>query len=113
MTRLKKASDEFKRILYGTDVIAYAEADEEFHAVIYEMTGNRKLVQILNNLREQMYRYRMEYLKDKLSHAQLVQEHEEIVHALEERDEAKAVEIIVLHVERQKQYMIHRLERKN
>lgn len=113
MTRLKKASDEFKRILYGTDVIAYAEADEEFHAVIYEMTGNRKLVQILNNLREQMYRYRMEYLKDKLSHAQLVREHEEIVHALEERDEAKAVEIIVLHVERQKQYMIHRLERKN
>lgn len=113
MHRLKKASDDFKRILYGTDVIAYAEADEEFHAVIYEMTGNRKLVQILNNLREQMYRYRMEYLKDKLSHAQLVLEHEKIVHALEERNEVKAVEVMVLHVERQKQYMIHRLERKN
>lgn len=113
MKRLKKASGEFRRILYGTDVIAYAEADEEFHAVIYEMTGNRKLVQLLSNLREQMYRYRMEYLKDRLSHGQLVQEHEEIVRALEARDESRAVEVMVLHVERQKQYMIQRLEKKS
>ena len=27
-------------------------------------TGNDKLVQMLNNLREQMYRYRLEYIKD-------------------------------------------------
>lgn len=113
MERLKQASDHFRRILDGADVIAYAETDESFHAIIYEMTGNKKLVQILNNLREQMYRYRMEYLKDKKYHEQLVGEHEEVVKALEARDEARAVEVMVLHVERQKQYMIQRLEQKN
>ena len=35
----------------------------EFHDAIYAATGNSRLVQILNNLREQMYRYRMEYFK--------------------------------------------------
>ena len=29
------------------------------------MTDNRRLIQLLNNLREQMYRYRIEYLKKK------------------------------------------------
>ena len=28
-------------------------------------TDNRRLIQLLNNLREQMYRYRIEYLKKK------------------------------------------------
>ncbi len=28
------------------------------------MTNNDRLIQIINNLREQMYRYRLEYIKD-------------------------------------------------
>ena len=35
----------------------------KFHDVIYLATDNQKLIQLLNNLREQMYRYRVEYLK--------------------------------------------------
>jgi DNA-binding GntR family transcriptional regulator len=112
MKRLKSTSMGFKHSLYGEDVIACAQADEEFHAVVYEMTGNRKLVQILNNLREQMYRYRTEYLKDKHTHAELVSEHEELVQALEQRDEKRAMEIMEVHVERQKEYMIRHLEKK-
>ena len=62
---LKKAANEFKRSLEGTDLVACAEADIHFHEIIYAATNNKRLVQMLNNLREQMYRYRMENLKDK------------------------------------------------
>ena len=47
----------------GDDITKIAEADVRFHDVIYMATDNQKLIQLLNNLREQMYRYRVEYLK--------------------------------------------------
>ena len=53
---LKKAANEFKRSLEGTDLVACAEADIHFHEIIYAATNNKRLVQMLNNLREQMYR---------------------------------------------------------
>ena len=85
-------ADEFEQTLYGEDVGACAQADMRFHEAIYEATGNGRLVQILNNLREQMYRYRMEYLKDRDAHQQLVQEHAEILKALAAGDVDRALE---------------------
>ena len=91
---------------------ACAPADMAFHDAIYEATGNRRLVQILNNLREQMYRYRMEYLKDRQSHSLLVKEHEEIVQLLTERDADRALRVTNSHIERQRDYIIQQLQHK-
>ena len=55
-----------------------AQTDEQFHEIIYNSTKNQKLVQILNNLREQMYRYRLEYIKDADKRQILMVEHEHI-----------------------------------
>lgn len=99
-------ADEFEQTLYGEDVGACAQADMRFHEAIYEATGNGRLVQILNNLREQMYRYRMEYLKDRDAHQQLVQEHAEILEALADRDVERALEASGRHIERQKEHII-------
>lgn len=52
---LHRAADDFRRILKTSDdVTEIAEADVRFHDIIYLATGNQKLIQILNNLREQM-----------------------------------------------------------
>ena len=80
--RLKAACKDFEEALGDPDVTVGAEKDVAFHDVIYEATHNARLIQILNNLREQMYRYRLEYLKDPASHPQLVREHQELVEAL-------------------------------
>ena len=42
-----------------------AEADVAYHDIICRSTDNQRLMQLLNNFREQMYRYRVEYLKKK------------------------------------------------
>lgn len=68
----------FKVAIHGKNLTEMAEMDEKFHMVIYEATGNTRLIQTLNNLREQMYRYRVEYLKDKDVYGKLVVEHESI-----------------------------------
>lgn len=112
LEEVKRCSEEFKRALMGEDVTACAQADVKFHDAIYECTGNKRLIQILNNLREQMYRYRMEYLKDKRSHELLVREHDEIVRGLEERDVQLALEATCRHIERQKEHIIEGLGKK-
>ena len=112
LSQLYILAEEFRQTLYGDDVGACAQADMKFHEAIYAATGNGRLVQILNNLREQMYRYRMEYLKDRQSHSLLVKEHEEILHALEQRDEKKALEAISCHIERRKNHIIDTINAK-
>ena len=60
---MKEASAEFCNTLDSDDITRIAQADVAFHDIIYAATDNRRLIQLLNNLREQMYRYRIEYLK--------------------------------------------------
>lgn len=109
LAEIRRLAGEFKKTLTGNDIAAWAQADMKFHDAIYEATGNGRLVQILNNLREQMYRYRMEYLKDRQSHKNLVEEHDVILRALESGDVELAIRTTVRHVERQKEYIIRML----
>ena len=78
-----------------------AEADVAFHDVIYDGTKNRRLIQILGNVREQMYRFRIEYLKEREIRQSLVVEHQAIMAAIEQRDEAAAVKLMAEHIDNQ------------
>ena len=76
---LEQAAEQFKKTLKSNDITEIAEADVRFHDIIYLATDNQKLILLLNNLREQMYRYRIEYLKRADKYSQLLAEHEEII----------------------------------
>lgn len=91
----------FEESLKTGDVKQIAEADVNFHDVIYEATGNPKLISLLNNLREQIYRYRVEYIKDADNHPTLTSEHEAIYTSLCERNHTQAIESIKEHVANQ------------
>lgn len=98
---LKAAARAFEEILGGEDVTAVAEADVAFHDVIYMATDNQRLISLLNNLREQMYRYRVEYLKKKECHKQLLWEHQEIIRAIEAGEIDVATNITEQHIDNQ------------
>ena len=101
MNRLMDTKKEFERILASGEVKEIADVDVKFHDIIYEATDNAKLVYLLNNLREQLFRYRVEYLKNPENYPALIQEHEAIVSALEARDKAKVTEAMHEHVTNQ------------
>lgn len=103
MRNLKQAEAEFAALVERreVDIDELGEADEKFHEVIYEGTGNRRLVQILNNLREQMYRFRVEYMKQEEVRKTLVQEHDAILRALEAKDKDQAVALTRNHINNQ------------
>lgn len=101
LEELKVAAKEFESALKTGDVTAFAEADVRFHDIIYRTTDNQRLIQLLYNLREQMYRYRVEYLKREDSHDTLLAEHQYIIEMLEKRDVKRAVEAVCAHVDNQ------------
>ena len=73
--KLEQANLKFASVLDSDDITVLGQADEEFHGLIYQATDNDRLVQMVNHLREQMYRYRIEHLKNKSQRTILLQEH--------------------------------------
>ena len=110
---LEAANDTFAKNLEGDDLIKIAESDVAFHEIIYMATGNNRLIQMINNLREQMYRYRLEYIKDKSSHERLVAEHNRIMAAMKSGDISEAKAAIRLHVENQEENILKSIKVKN
>jgi DNA-binding GntR family transcriptional regulator len=98
---LKQAAAGFQEVLKSGDVTKIAEADVQFHDIINLSTDNQKLIQILANLREQMYRYRIEYLKNEDVYPQLVKEHEQLIEAIAKKEKDKAADLVGQHIENQ------------
>jgi len=77
------------------------DSDVRFHDIIYMATDNQKLIQLLNNLREQMYRYRVEYLKREEAHPQLIAEHAAIIEYISKGEKKAATDIMCKHIDNQ------------
>ena len=98
---LREAQKEFAAAIAAGDAMEIAQTDEKFHEIIYSGTGNQKLMQILSNLREQMYRYRLEYIKDANKRQILLVEHEQILKALSLRHVQEARLAVREHIDNQ------------
>lgn len=98
---MERAAGEFQKALKSGDLTRIAEADVQFHDWIALATGNQKLIQLLNNLREQVYRYRMEYLKSEEVYPQLIREHEMLIEAIRSGQKEKATGIVCRHIHNQ------------
>ena len=107
-------AERFKKVLNRSkDITEVAEADVRFHDVIYMATDNQKLIHLLNKLREQMYRYRVEYLKNPDVHEQLTQEHEEIVYHIKRREKVEATAVTCQHIDNQVSAVTDKIRTKN
>ena len=103
---LERVAKEFQQVVKSSDITEIAEVDVRFHDIIYTATDNQKLIQLLNNLREQMYRYRVEYLKRDGVFPQLIAEHEAIIRHIENNEKEKATEVMCRHIDNQVEAVI-------
>ena len=101
LEELKVTQEKFSLAIKSGDAMQIAETDERCHEIIYLSTKNERLVQILNNLREQMYRYRLEYIKDEDKRQILLIEHEHILKALSLRHVQEAKQAVREHIDNQ------------
>ena len=109
LEKLEIIERDFQRLIESGNLTELAEMDVKFHDTIYHATNNQRLVQLLNNLREQMYRYRMEYLKDIAVRRTLAEEHKAICQALRERNQQQAEKYVSIHIDNQQKAIIRSL----
>ena len=103
---LKEALEGFETAVGNRDASEIAKADEAFHNAIFSATGNMRLGQMVNNLAEQMYRYRFEYIKDEGGRERLVEEHKRIYDAVIKGDIETATKEISVHIKNQEDSII-------
>jgi DNA-binding GntR family transcriptional regulator len=110
LEKLKGACENFNVAVETKDTRKIAEADVEFHDLIVHSTDNSRLIQLVNNLSEQMYRYRFEYLKDETTHDTLKEEHLEMYKSIVKKDKDTAARTVVKHIDNQEKAIIKQLK---
>lgn len=106
---LEEACKAFEEATMSGDIRAIAAADVALHDIIIKATGNRRLVQLVNNLAEQMYRYRFEYIKDKSVYPRIIEEHRVMYNAIRDKDKKVAAEVAVTHIDNQMEAIARQL----
>lgn len=74
------------------------DADTRFHALIYSASRNRRLINIVGNLSDQIQGFRLQSLFAPGRLKDTVREHKKLVMALERRDSAEARKLAVRHI---------------
>ncbi len=113
LERLRMACEEFEQAVKGKNASVIAKADVALHDIIVEATGNERLMQLVNNLSEQMYRYRFVYIMEEREHDMLVAEHREIYESIVSRDRERASRAAKLHIDNQEKAIMRQIKMEN
>ena len=113
LERLREACRNFEQVAKEADASVIAKADVALHDIIVEATGNRRLQQLVNNLSEQMYRYRFVYIQEESRHDNLVAEHREIYESIVSRDKERASAAAKLHIDNQEKAIVRQIRMEN
>ena len=93
IARLDASVDAMNRALEHNDLQAWSTADGEFHNALVDLSGNKRLTQIVTMFRDQAYRARMQTLLLRPKPLQSNRDHAALVQAIRRRDGASAYEI--------------------
>lgn len=107
--KLEKVVDEFKKFINKPtsveNCIRYAALDGKFHDLLSQNCSNKKLIELLANLQEQIHWLRNISLK-RTTFSGSVREHLAIIEALKRNDEKLITKALLLHLERVKESAI-------
>ena len=106
---LYRACQEFERAAREKEPSVIAQADVRLHDIIVDATRNQRLKQLVNNLSEQMYRYRFVYIQEANQYENLIEEHREVYESIVERNKERAAMAARLHIDNQELSILRQL----
>jgi DNA-binding GntR family transcriptional regulator len=110
LKELKHINTQFTNYVEKENLQGIIKKDVEFHDIIYRSSRNEKLIQIASNLREQVQRFRVIYLKDFSSTKDIIKEHNEILEAIQNKDSNNAQSLAQKHIKKQEESIINSLK---
>ena len=110
LARLRELVDQAAQCVRDGDRVRYSDLDVAFHGLIVEMSGSRRLTQVLEGLRSQTRLMMATSVvlpgRLRLSH----QEHQALLQALSAREPARAEEVARAHVRAVRAAMLEHLD---
>jgi DNA-binding FadR family transcriptional regulator len=91
------------------DLEKVVQSDTDFHEQIYRASRNNRLVQIINNLRDQIQRFRSASLAHPGRIKETLEEHKILLEAISERDIVTARRLAQEHIENAESSMMEAL----
>lgn len=90
------------------DLDRLRQMDDQFHTMIYELSGRTVLRDALQPLHRKTQRYRKQSISDDSRLASSIKEHKAIFAAMEAKNADLAAELVTKHISNAKEYMIGR-----
>ena len=100
VTPLEAASREMEAALAAGDLDAWARADERFHLALVQLSGNRRLAEVVVNFWDRAHRARMVTLRMRPTPVHSTREHRAVVRAIRAGDFVAARDLHRAHRER-------------
>jgi DNA-binding GntR family transcriptional regulator len=98
IAKLYAANQRFGESAMANDEEGIIKNDMAIHDIIYRASGNKKLLTMINSLREQMQRFRAEYVHRIEDKTPLVNQHMEIIRKIESGESAMAKSLACEHI---------------
>jgi DNA-binding GntR family transcriptional regulator len=107
---LEEKIREFKTCLQKGDTVALTKINTEFHNLLYALSRSPKLVRMINDLRDQIFRFRKILLKiDHMPEASN-EDHRKMLGAIRERDVAKVEQLVREHISKGRKTVLKAIE---
>lgn len=106
LEELKNINKAFSEYVKNENLQGSIKKDVEFHDIIYRSSRNDKLIQLINNLREQVQRFRIILLKDYENTIDLIKEHADIYEAVSSKNSDAARKAAQDHIKKQEDAII-------
>jgi len=109
IAEIKKFIDDEAVLWDSTDLARTIRSDVQFHSMVYRASKNTRIENLINDLREQTQRLRSSTLSRPGRLRYALEEHREILAAIEARDPIGARDASIAHVERSREVMLELL----
>jgi DNA-binding GntR family transcriptional regulator len=98
LSALERVVADLESTAEEADLAGFLLADREFHIGLLEMTGNRRLVRLVDQLRDQTRLIGLKALAESRRLTESAREHREILEALQARDADRVEELMRVHI---------------
>lgn len=106
LRRLERLHQKLEEHFEAEDREGYIKANNDYHTLVQEITGNKVLNEIINGLREKVLLYRFRQLSGEKRLSESIQEHRNILDAFRRRDADAAEARMRDHLLRQCQALV-------
>lgn len=98
LAELERNVADFEKALAKGNQKRLVELNTQFHNMVYHLAGSKLLVRLINDLAENLHRFRVALLSDPKAAKRSLEDHREMLAALKRGDKEQAVRVCRAHI---------------